>query len=196
MIFTETPLSGAFIVAPDPVRDSRGHFARLFCAREFAAHGLDASVAQCSVSFNERRGTLRGMHFQATPHQEAKTIRCIKGALYDVIVDLRPGSPTLYSWFGLELTEGGVALHVPGGFAHGFITLRDETAVEYIISTFYVAEAACGVRFDDPTLAITWPESPLHISERDRSLPLVQDLRAAAPARGTGRGDDGPTRTH
>jgi len=178
VIFREIPLAGAFLIEAQPASDSRGYFARSFCATEFAEHGLEASLAQCSVSFNERRGTLRGLHFQAPPYEEAKTIRCLRGALFDVIVDMRQGSPTMYEWFGTELTPGGVAMHAPRGFAHGFLTLQDETLVEYFISTPYVSEASRGVRYDDPRLAIRWPAVPQYISDRDLALPCLEEPRS------------------
>jgi dTDP-4-dehydrorhamnose 3,5-epimerase len=174
MKFHETPLAGVYIIEQELVRDDRGTFARFFCGREYAERGLDARVAQCSVSHNTRRGTLRGLHYQAEPHPETKTVRCVKGAAYDVVADLRPQSPTKHRWFGIELRpEAANAVYIPAGCAHGFVTLEDETSLEYVISDFYIAEAARGVRYDDPTLGIVWPVKPAVISERDRNLPSV-----------------------
>jgi dTDP-4-dehydrorhamnose 3,5-epimerase len=175
LILTETPLAGAFLVQPDLREDERGFFARTFCHRVFAEHGLDPAVAQCSLSFNHRQGTVRGLHYQAEPHVEAKLVRCTRGAIFDVIVDMRAGSATRGSWFGAELNwDNRNALFVPAGFAHGFQTLTDDAEVFYQISTDYVAGAACGVRFDDPDLGIVWPGPVTVISERDRNLPLFE----------------------
>ena len=173
MKFRETPLAGVFLLEQEVSRDDRGGFARFFCAREYAERGLDARVAQCSVSYNARRGTLRGMHYQAAPHGEAKTVRCLSGAAYDVVADLRPDSPTRHRWFGVELSAHGPAVYIPPDCAHGFITLADDTTLEYLISDFYVPEASRGVHHRDPTLGITWPMEPTVISERDRALPSV-----------------------
>jgi dTDP-4-dehydrorhamnose 3,5-epimerase len=175
--FSPTGLPGAFLIEPECSRDGRGSFARLFCAREYEQHGLVPRLAQCSESRNSARGTLRGLHYQAAPHLEAKTVRCTAGAIFDVIVDLRRESATRWRWFGVELSPArGAALYVPPGFAHGFITLQPDSTVEYLISEFYVPEAARGVRYDDPTLAVRWPIEPQVISDRDRSLPLARDL--------------------
>ena len=175
MILRETPLAGAHVVELERLRDERGHFARTFDAEQFAAAGLDARVVQCSTSFNARAGTLRGMHYQADPHGEAKLVRVTRGAVFDVIVDLRPASPTCRGWFGIELdAESGRSLYVPVGFAHGFQTLVDDSEVLYQMSHPYVPDAARGVRFDDPAFAIEWPPSPptgLVVSERDRAFP-------------------------
>jgi dTDP-4-dehydrorhamnose 3,5-epimerase len=175
----ETPLQGAYVVELEPLRDERGWFARTFDAETFAGLGLDPSVSQCNTSFNERAGTLRGMHFQAEPHGEAKLIRCTRGAVYDVIVDLRPGSPSFRAWFGLELRADGTAsLFAPAGLAHGFQTLEDASEVHYQMGHHYVPAAARGVRWDDPAFGIEWPEPPAAgrtISERDAAYP---DFRA------------------
>ncbi|HEX6040824.1 dTDP-4-dehydrorhamnose 3,5-epimerase [Longimicrobium sp.] len=173
MIFVPTLLDGAWVVEPEPVEDERGFFARTWCADEFRARGLDPALAQCSVSFNRRRGTLRGMHFQAAPHAEAKLVRCTRGALWDVVVDLRPGSPTFTRWFGVELTaDNHRALYVPQGFAHGFQTLADDTEVFYQISVPYAPGAGRGVRWDDPAFGIRWPHADARIlSDRDRAYP-------------------------
>jgi dTDP-4-dehydrorhamnose 3,5-epimerase len=172
VILRETPLSGAFVVEPEPARDERGFFARMFDREAFAAHGLAPDVDQTSVSFNVQAGTLRGMHYQAGPHGEEKLVRCVRGAVHDVIVDLRPDSPTFRGWFGLDLDEDSrLALYVPKGMAHGFLTLADGAEVLYQISTPYVPGAARGVRFDDPAFGIRWPGAPQVISERDRTYP-------------------------
>lgn len=172
MRLIETPLAGVVLVEPNRISDERGFFARTFCARSFRDRGLDPAVAQCSVSFNRRRGTVRGMHYQADPHGEAKLVRCTRGAIHDVIVDVRPGSATRGRWYGIDLdADNRRGLFIPAGFAHGFQTLADDTEVFYQISTDYVAEAARGIRHDDPTLAIVWPLAVSVISERDHTLP-------------------------
>ncbi|KAA0677116.1 dTDP-4-dehydrorhamnose 3,5-epimerase [Azospirillum brasilense] len=170
----ETGLAGAVVVEPTPASDERGFFARTWCARTFAEWGLDPALTQCSVSFNHRRGTVRGMHYQADPHGEAKLVRCTQGAIYDVIVDVRPGSATHGRWFGIELTPANhKALFIPKGFAHGFQTLADDSEVYYQISVEYVAEAARGIRHDDPAVGIVWPLPVAVISDRDRNLPAL-----------------------
>lgn len=177
MIFTPTPLAGAFIVEVEPQADERGLFARTFCAEEFARHGLCASFPQCSTSFNHKAGTLRGLHYQAAPHAEAKLVRATAGAIFDVIVDLRAGSQTHRAWFGVELTATNRrALYIPEGLAHGFQTLADGAEVFYQISRPYVPEAARGARWDDPAFGISWPPAAARtISDRDRNWP---DFRA------------------
>ena len=175
MKFEPTPLPGAFVVNLDRMEDERGFFARTFCHEEFAANGMDTDFAQSSVSFNKREGTLRGMHFQKKPHEETKLVRCTMGAIYDVIVDLRPDSPTVTRWFGLELSAANrKALYVPKGFAHGFITLNDESEVLYQISAEFRPESAAGVRWNDPAFAIEWPVEAVVMSGRDRSYPDYQ----------------------
>jgi dTDP-4-dehydrorhamnose 3,5-epimerase len=171
--FTPAPLDGAFVVDLEPIEDERGSFARSWSPEEFAAHGLSDRVAACNVSVNTAAGTLRGMHYQAAPHEEAKLVRCTAGAIYDVIVDLRPESPTHRGWFAAELTASNhTALYVPEGFAHGFQTLVPGSEVLYLMSTPYAAEAACGVRWDDPAFGIEWPRvAQRAISERDRTYP-------------------------
>jgi dTDP-4-dehydrorhamnose 3,5-epimerase len=170
--FTATDLPGAFLIDLEPIADERGFFARSWCGDEFAAHGLDAALAQCNISFNRRKGTLRGMHFQAAPYGEAKLVRCTMGAIHDVIIDLRPESSTFLRHLAVELTvENRRALFVPEGFAHGFQTLIDDSEVFYQMSRSFVAEAASGVRWDDPAFQITWPEAERTISERDRQWP-------------------------
>jgi dTDP-4-dehydrorhamnose 3,5-epimerase len=170
--FVETDLPGAYLVELEPVHDERGWFARAFCAEEFAAHGLNPVVAQCNLSRSHRAGTLRGLHWQAPPHAEAKLVRCIAGAIWDVIVDLRPGSPTRRRHLGVELAgDGRRALYVPEGFAHGFLTLADDSDVLYQMSAAYAPAAALGARWDDPAFGIDWPAEVRVISARDRGYP-------------------------
>jgi dTDP-4-dehydrorhamnose 3,5-epimerase len=172
MKFTSTPLSGAYIVEPERVADERGFFARSWCAEEFRSHGLSGSLTQCSISYNTKRGTLRGMHYQAQPHAEAKLVRCTAGAIYDVILDLRTGSPSNCKWFAVELTATNhTELYIPKGFAHGFQSLGDDSEVFYQISESYRSELSRGVRWNDPAFAIEWPIADPVLSERDRSLP-------------------------
>lgn len=167
MIFTETPLPGAFLIDLEPHRDERGFFTRTFCRREFEAQGLNPTVAQCNTSWNRRAGTLRGMHYQKSPSQEAKLVRCVRGAIYDVIVDCRSGQS-----FAVELTmENRRALFVPEGFAHGFQTLSDDSEVEYQMSEFYNPKGGAGYRYDDPAFAINWPLPVTVISPQDLSWP-------------------------
>jgi dTDP-4-dehydrorhamnose 3,5-epimerase len=178
MIFNMTKLSGACVIEIEPRADERGHFARTFCEQEFAAHGLPVRFPQCNLSFNRRAGTLRGMHFQAAPQREAKLVRCTRGAIYDVIVDLRVGSPTRFDWIGVELTsENASGLYIPEGFAHGFITLVDATEVFYHMSDFHRPEGARGVRWNDPRFGIRWPREPDVISERDATYPDFDPTR-------------------
>jgi dTDP-4-dehydrorhamnose 3,5-epimerase len=169
MTFTTTELPGAFVIDPERIEDERGFFARTFSVNEFEGHGLNPRIDQCSVSYNRIRGTLRGMHFQAAPHAEAKLVRCVAGAIHDVIIDLRPGSPTFRRWIGVDLSaRNRRALYVPEGFAHGFLTLEDDSEVFYQISQSYVPGAARGVRWDDPAFGIRWPGEVKCISARDR----------------------------
>ncbi len=173
MRFVPVGLGGAYLIELEPHEDERGSFARIWCRDELAEQGLDPELAQCSVSRNPRAGTLRGMHFQRKPHEETKMVRCVSGAAFDVIVDLRPESPTRGRWFGATLdSERGSAMYVPKGFAHGFQTLVDDTDVLYLISHPYIPAAGTGVRWDDGALGIDWPEVPIRtISDRDRSWP-------------------------
>ncbi|MBI3758831.1 MAG: dTDP-4-dehydrorhamnose 3,5-epimerase [Deltaproteobacteria bacterium] len=174
MIFRETKLSGAFVVEPERIEDERGFFARAFCPEEFERHGLNARLVQCNVSFNTQQGTVRGMHYQVAPYAEAKLVRCTRGAIHDVIVDLRPRSTTFRQWIAAELTaENGLLLFIPEGFAHGFQTLADSTEVFYQMSEFYHPECARGVRWDDPTLAIRWPLPVRCIGAKDQTYPLL-----------------------
>lgn len=178
MIFRETPLAGAFVIDIERHEDARGFFARSFCREEFAAHGLVTAWAQSNVSYNRRRGTLRGMHWQVEPEEEVKLVRCTAGALHDVIVDLRPGSPTLGAFTAAELSaDNRRMLYVPAGFAHGFVTLADDTEVFYEMSHPHAPTAARGFRHDDPRIAIDWPEPARVVSERDAGYPdLPADL--------------------
>ncbi len=172
MIFKETALQGAYIIEMEAFEDKRGYFARTFCSNEFEARGLKGNVAQCSISYNALRGILRGMHYQVEPHSETKLVQCVRGGLYDVIIDLRPLSATYCCWFGVELTEDNRRLlYVPEGFAHGFQTLQDDTAVYYQISEFYSPQSARGVRWNDPVFGIDWPLANPIILEKDRHLP-------------------------
>lgn len=178
MIFTEMKLPGAYLIDPEPREDVRGHFSRVYCEREFGEHGLMTRVAQTNSSWNVRRGTLRGMHYQLPPHGEAKLVRCTRGSIYDVIVDLRPGSRTFREWTGVELSaDNRRMLYVPEQFAHGFLTLEDATEVTYQVSEFYTPGAERGLRWDDPVLGIEWPDTVVVISEKDRVWP---DLESAA----------------
>jgi dTDP-4-dehydrorhamnose 3,5-epimerase len=173
MKFSETPLPGAYVIELEQLADDRGWFARTFDRERFEELGLDPPTVQCSTSFNARAGTLRGLHYQQAPHAEDKLVRCTRGAIYDVIVDLRRDSPSFCRWFGIELTpDGGQQLLVPKGFAHGFQTLVDETEVHYQMSYPYVAGAGRGVRWDDPSFGIEWPVAERRvISERDATYP-------------------------
>ena len=193
MIFRPSPLAGVFVVALERHEDERGSFARTYDREAFLAHGLDPTIAQCSLSSNRRRGTLRGLHWQGVPHAEHKLVRATRGAVWDVVVDLRPGSATRGRHFAAELSAaGGDAMFVPAGCAHGFLTLEDESELHYQISAPYSPAHARGVRWDDPELAIPWPFAPVVISERDRTLPSWAAAREAeeraAAARGEGRG--------
>ncbi len=174
MRFVPTGLAGAYLIEPERNADERGFFARTWCVREFEEQGLDTRIAQCSVSFNHRRGTLRGLHYQAPPFAEVKVVRCTRGALFDVAVDLRPDSPTFRMWVGVELTENnGSAFYIPRGFAHGFLTLADATEVTYQISAPYNPLAARGIRWNDPFHGVVWPASVDVIASRDRDYPDV-----------------------
>jgi dTDP-4-dehydrorhamnose 3,5-epimerase len=173
MIFTETELKGAFIIELELRRDDRGFFARTWCKREFEEHGLVSNIAQSNCSFSKKAGTLRGMHYQAAPFEETKTIRCIRGAIYDVIIDLRPTSSTYKQWVAVELTEDNYKmLYVPKGFAHGFQTLTEDVEVIYHVSQFYSPESERGVRWNDPQFGIKWPDLSVRVmSEKDRNWP-------------------------
>jgi dTDP-4-dehydrorhamnose 3,5-epimerase len=172
MIFKETSLKGAFIIELEGLKDERGFFARSWCQKEFEAHGLNPHLVQCNVSFNKKRGTLRGMHFQVAPYEEAKLVRCTMGAIYDVIIDLRTDSPSFKKHIGFILNPGNrTMLYIPEGFAHGFLTLEDDTEVFYQMSEFYDPGSARGVRWNDPAFGIQWPSEVKIISERDQTYP-------------------------
>ncbi|MEJ7615967.1 MAG: dTDP-4-dehydrorhamnose 3,5-epimerase [Pyrinomonadaceae bacterium] len=172
MIFQETKLKGAFIIELEEATDERGFFARTWCEREFAEHQLNTKLVQCNVSFNKKKGTLRGMHYQAAPHEEAKVVRCTAGAIYDVIVDLRPASSTFKQWMAVDLTAANRRLlYIPEGFAHGFQTIEDNTEVFYQMSEFYVPECARGVKWNDSAFGIRWPLEERIISVQDQRYP-------------------------
>jgi dTDP-4-dehydrorhamnose 3,5-epimerase len=172
MIFIETKLKGAFIIELEPIRDERGFFARSFCQREFKEHGIDTIFVQCNISFNRKKGTLRGMHYQIAPYEEAKFIRCSMGTIYDVIIDIHPNSDTYKQWVSVELThKNRKMIYIPKGFAHGFLTLVDNTEVFYQMSEFYCPDHVRGFRWDDPAFGIEWPSDVQVISDRDRCYP-------------------------
>jgi dTDP-4-dehydrorhamnose 3,5-epimerase len=184
MIFTETALRGAFIVDLEPRGDDRGFFARAFCRREFEAHGLEPLVAQGNISFNYRKGTVRGLHFQFPPAAETKFVRCSRGAIVDVIVDLRPESPTYLAHVAVELTaENRRGLYVPQRFAHGYQVLADGTETTYQVGDFYTPAAESGLRYSDPRLAIRWPLPVTDISDKDEHWPLLEDVEPAVRGR-------------
>jgi len=173
MKFIETGLKRAYIIEIEPISDDRGFFARSWCEQEFKNYGLNAHLVQCNISFNAKKATLRGMHYQIKPHEETKLVRCTQGSIYDVIIDLRPESATFKQWFGVELTaKNHKMLYIPEGFAHGFQTLEDDTEVFYQMSEFYHPECARGMRFDDPSFGIKWLlTEDLIISEKDQNYP-------------------------
>jgi dTDP-4-dehydrorhamnose 3,5-epimerase len=172
MKFIETKIPGVVVVEASPIGDERGFFARSFCAREFEAAGLDMTVVQTNNSHNARKGTLRGMHYQAEPKPEPKLVSCVRGAIFDVAIDLRADSPSFCGWVGVELSDSnGKALFVPPGCAHGFLTLGDEARVSYLMGEFYDPGLASGVRWDDPAFGVDWPATPTVISERDAGYP-------------------------
>ena len=191
MLFKETKLKGAYIIEMETINDERGFFARSFCVREFEKYGLNSRIMQCNISYNKKKGTVRGMHYQTAPHQEAKIVSCTKGSVFDVIIDLRPDSPTYCQWFAIELTAHSSPLpshssetahcspltanykmlYIPEGFAHGFQTLEDDTVVYYQMSEFYHPECVRGVRFNDPAFGIEWHLTINAISEKDMRYP-------------------------
>lgn len=174
MRFVPTPIAGAFVVEPELMEDERGFFARTFCREEFLAHGLNPDLVQCSISFNRRRGTVRGMHYQAKPHEETKVVRCAQGAIYDVLADIRRDSPSFGQWCSVTLTaENHHAVYIPQGVAHGFQTLRDDTEVFYQMSEFYQPMFSTGFCWNDPMFDIVWPEPISLISNRDMSYPAL-----------------------
>lgn len=195
MIFHATPLAGVLLVECEPDADERGSFARTFCSETFAAHGLMSQIAQSSVSTNSRAGTLRGLHFQRPPFAECKLVRCTRGSLFDVAVDLRDGSPTYGRWTSTVLSaHGSLMIYVPEGCAHGFQTLEDDTEVAYDISVPYVSDAADGVRWDDPELAIGWPDAPggrRVVSSRDAGFSRLAELEPIRDATGDRRSPTG-----
>lgn len=179
MQFTPTIFSDARLIVPQRFVDERGFFARTWCRHEFEAHGLEVNIAQCGIAYNAKKGTLRGLHFQAPPHEEVKLVRCTAGAVYDVILDLRPGSPTYLKHQGFELSaDNRHTLYVPRGFAHGYITLSDHAELTYQMSQFYHPDAGRGVRWNDPAFAIAWPEPVRIINERDASYPDYHPVRS------------------
>lgn len=172
MLFRSTELQGAYVIEVQRMEDPRGFFGRSFCRKEFMDHGLNPCVDQCNVSFNKKQGTLRGMHYQAIPHREAKLVRCTRGAIFDAIIDLRPESPTFKRHFSLTLSEQNLLmLYIPEGFAHGFQTLENDTEVFYQMSESFHPESARGVRWDDPAFGIEWPSAERIMNERDRNYP-------------------------
>ena len=169
MLFKQTKFKGVFIIEPERLKDRRGFFARTFCKKEFEKHGLNPRIVQCSISLNKKKGTLRGMHYQAFPHQEAKLVSCIRGAIYDITIDLRPDSPTFKQWLAVELTaDNHRMLYVPEGVAHGFQTLVDNTEILYQMFEFYYPECARGVRWNDPAIGIQWPFKNCIVSPKDQ----------------------------
>ena len=172
MNFTETKLKDAFIIEPEIFDDERGFFARTWCKKEFEAHGLNSNLCQCNISFNKKKGTLRGMHYQVTPYEESKLVRCTIGAIYDVIIDLRKDSPTYTEWMAVELTdENRKMLYIPEGFYHGFQTLKGYTEVFYQMSEYFFPEYSRGIRWNDPFFAIEWPEDERTLSLKDKQFP-------------------------
>lgn len=172
MIFTETKLKGAFILEIKKLEDERGFFGRSWCANELGEHGLKSDIKQVNTSLSLKKGTIRGMHYQNDPFQETKLVRCTRGAIYDVIIDLRKNSPTYKQWMGVELTQDNYKmLYVPEDFAHGFITLEDNCEVSYLVTQFYTPGAESGIRWDDPSFNIQWPIRPTVISEKDKNHP-------------------------
>lgn len=172
MIFHALDIAGAFLLEPERIEDARGFFARTYCRNELEERGLDPTVVQCNISVNHREGTVRGMHYQAAPHEEIKLVRCTQGAIFDVILDLRPDSPTFKTHYGVELSKDNrFSLYIPGGVAHGFQSLSDDAEVFYQMSEFHHPESARGVRWNDPAFNITWPQPVTVISDRDRDYP-------------------------
>ena len=176
MIFTETKLKGAYIIDVEKIEDERGFFGRVYCKKEFDKVGIESNIAQTNMSFNPKKGTLRGMHYQVSPYEETKLVKCTSGAIYDCIIDLRKDSPTYLEWIGVELTEeNNRMLFVPRDFAHGFITLKDNTAIQYFVSQFYAPGAERGIKWDDPKINIQWPADVAVISEKDNNHPYLND---------------------
>jgi len=172
MLFEKTKLSGAFIITLEPIEDTRGFFARSFCRKELEKQGLHGEFVQTNISYNHKKGTLRGLHYQVPPHGEVKIVSCRRGAVYDVIVDIRENSPTYRQWIGVELSsENYRAIYIPDGFAHGFQTLCDQVELHYLMGNYYIPSASSGICWDDPSLAIPWPNQDKIISEQDKKLP-------------------------
>jgi len=184
MILKETRLKGAYVIELEPIEDERGFFARSFCRKEFENHGIEFEIVQCNISYNKKKGTLRGMHYQIDPYEEAKLISCVRGSIYDVIIDLRPDSTTYCQWSAIELTAHSSQLtanfrmlYIPKGFAHGFQTLADNTVVFYQMSDSYHPECSRGVRWDDPAFGIEWPGIPILISRKDINYPFCGESK-------------------
>ena len=178
MIFTKTELDGLFVIEPEKFEDIRGYFVRTYCADEFRNHELDPEISQCSLSYNKKAGTVRGLHYQAAPYEEVKVVRCMKGRVFDVAVDIRAGSPTRGKYVSLELSEdNGKAFYIPKGFAHGFMSLDDDTLILYQMSAPYDQQSARTIRYDDPQINIAWPAvERITISDKDRNAPLWRDI--------------------
>jgi len=176
MIFTETDLSGAYIIEIDRLEDERGFFGRTWDQKEFEKHGLNSKIVQCNISYNKEKGTLRGMHYQLNPFEEAKIIRCVKGKIYDVIIDIRPESKNFKKWFGVELTENNYKMiYIPEGFAHGFQSLVDKTEVFYQMTQLYMKKYARGIKWNDEDVGIKWPMTNVILSKRDSQLPTLNE---------------------
>jgi len=177
MLFQEVKLKGAYILEPERLDDERGFFARTFCQQEFKAIGIGFNIVQSNISYNREKGTLRGMHYQTAPHEEAKIVTCVRGSIYDVIIDLRLDSPTYCKWFAIELSDKSyISLYIPKGFAHGFQTLENNVIISYQMSEFYWPESARGVRWDDPAFKIKWPVPSPIISAQDNSYKMVANV--------------------
>jgi dTDP-4-dehydrorhamnose 3,5-epimerase len=190
VIFGETKLEGAFVIDLDRKEDSRGFFARAFCQREFEEYGLEPVIAQANLAFNRRKGTMRGMHFQFPPATETKLVRCTRGAILDIIVDLRPESPTYLEHVSVELSaDNHRALYVPGRFAHGYQVLEDVTETSYQVGEFYARGHEGGLRYDDPALGLSWPLPVSEISEKDRAWPLLSEVETEVKAKMAGAAD-------
>ncbi|MDD5428967.1 MAG: dTDP-4-dehydrorhamnose 3,5-epimerase [Candidatus Omnitrophica bacterium] len=175
MKFTKTPIEKVYLLEIEKIEDERGFFARSWCAEEFEKRGLNGKIAQCSISFNKKKGTLRGMHYQVPPHEEAKIIRCTMGAIYDVIIDIRPDSPTFRKWYAAELSaDNRRMIYAPEGVAHGYVTLKDDCEIFYQISELYHPECAKGVRWDDPAFGVKWPSGKKIINDRDAGYPDIE----------------------
>ena len=178
MIFTESSLPGVYLIDIEPIGDSRGFFSRFWCSKEFEAQGLSFEVAQINISHNADVGTLSGLHYQREPYAEAKVVACTRGRVFDVAVDVRPGSPTYLQWFGAELTsDDRQMLYIPEGFAHGYQTLENDTGLLYLVSEFYAPDAEAGLRYDDAAIGINWPKPVASISDKDKSWSPLPSVR-------------------